>query len=224
MQNTPAVTYLKQIVVTWLIKKVQKYGPHKVRVLGRNYEVSKDVFNPKYYYTSEFMAKHIQVSPGDVVLDMGTGSGIQAVTAGQTASKVVAADINPEAVKFAARNIRNNGLESVISVVEGDLFAPFSPQREFSVILFTPPYLAGTPKTCFDKALYDKDKALLRRFLKEAKGYLKPEGYVQVLYSSIAELEEAVSITERAGWKYSIIARKKTFTEEFIIFRLTANE
>ena len=65
MQNTSAVTYLKQILVTWLIKKVQKYGPHKVRVLGRTYEVSKDIFNPKFYYTSEFMAKHIQVSPGD---------------------------------------------------------------------------------------------------------------------------------------------------------------
>ena len=66
---------IKQSLAVWLIKKIQKYGPHKVDVLKKTYEISEHVFNPKYYYTSKFMAKNISVTPEDVVLDMGTGPG-----------------------------------------------------------------------------------------------------------------------------------------------------
>lgn len=216
-------TRLKQIFIIWLIKKIQKYGPHKVRVLGSIYEISENVFNPKYYYTSEFMARHIKITPGDTVLDMGTGSGIQAITAGHTASKVVAVDINPEAVMSAGKNVRDNGVENIVSVIEGDLFSSLSRQQKFSVILFTPPYLEGTPKNYFDYSLFDPNKELVRRFFKEAKDYLNPDGYVQMLYSSIAGTEETISIAGQFGWKHSIIARKKTFTEEFVIYKLTLN-
>jgi release factor glutamine methyltransferase len=205
----------------WLIRKVQKYGPHRVRVLGRTYDISENVFNPKYYYTSVFMAKHIKIAPDDIVLDMGTGSGIQAITAGRAASKVIAVDINPEAVQYAGENVKNNGMENVITVIEGDLFSPLNPLREFSVILFTPPYLQGTPKTDFDNALYDSNKELMSRFFREAEEYLKPGGYIQMIYSSIAGLEQALSISGQWGWNHRIVAREKTFTEEFIIFKLT---
>lgn len=214
-------TRLKQSLVIWLIKKVQKYGPHKVYISGRLYEISEDVFNPRYYFTSRFMAKHIMVTPEDIVLDMGTGSGIQAITAGHAGAKVIAVDINPEAVRFAQKNVKSNGIEDTVSVLEGDLFASLKPQHKFSVILFTPPYLEGTPKTHFEKALYDSDKKLVSRFFSEAKEYLCPGGYVQMIYSSIAGTEQAVSIAAQSGWNHSIIARAKTFTEEFIIYRLT---
>jgi len=214
-------THLKQSIVIWLIKKVQKYGPHKVRISGRAYEISENVFNPKYYFTSRFMAQHIMVTPEDKVLDMGTGSGIQAITSGQSGAQVTAVDINPDAVRFAQKNVKANRLEDTVSVLEGDLFTSLNPQHKFSVILFTPPYLEGTPETFFDKALYDSNKELVGRFFREAKVYLKPGGYVQMIYSSIAGTEQAISIAGKFGWNHSIIARAKTFTEEFIIYRLT---
>ena len=71
----------RQSISIWLIKMVQFFGPHKVEVLGRTYEISKDVFNPKYYFTSQFMSRNMNISRSDVVLDMGTGSGILAITA-----------------------------------------------------------------------------------------------------------------------------------------------
>ncbi len=214
---------LKQNLLVWLIKKVQKYGSHRVRVLDRTYEVSESVFNPTYYFTSIFMAKHIKASPDDVVLDMGTGSGIQAITAAQTASRVLAIDINPDAVRYAKRNARLNGVGDAVSVIEGDLFSPLAPDRTFSLILFTPPYLEGPGKTVFDNALYDSGKALIRRFFKDAKNYLKPDGYVQMLYSSIAGHDEAIFISEEYGWHHTVLAREKTLTEEFIIYTLTLN-
>jgi release factor glutamine methyltransferase len=214
---------LKQSLVVWIIKTIQRYGPHKVQVLGRTYEICEEVFNPKFYYTSEFMARHINVSPDDVVLDMGTGSGIQAITAGQRASKVIAIDINPRAVEFARRNVKINGLENIVSVIAGDLFAPLKQEQMFNVILFTPPYLEGKPKSDLEYALFDPDKILINRFFREARKYLKPDGYVQMVYSSLANPEKVLGISKQHGWHYTMIARERTFSEAFLIYRLTLN-
>lgn len=210
----------RQSISIWLIKMVQFFGPRNVEVLGRTYEISKDVFNPKYYVTSQFMSRNMTISRGDVVLDMGTGSGIQAVTAGLKASKVIAIDINPEAVKSARKNVRTNKLETVISVLEGDLFTPLKQEPLFNIILFTPPYMEGSPKKNFEHALYDRNKILIARFFEEAGHYLKPDGCIQMLYSSIAGPDKALEIAGQLGWKHTLIAYKKTFTESFYIYKL----
>jgi release factor glutamine methyltransferase len=215
---------LKQTLSVWLIKKIQKYGPRRVHVLGNTYHISEKVFNPKYYYTSKFMARHIDVQPDDTVLDMGTGSGIQAVTAGKTARSVLAVDINPEAVQYAARNVEHNGLSNRITVLEGDLFTSTGKDRKFSVILFTPPYMQGRPECHFDHALYDFDNQMVKRFFSEAREFIAPNGYVQMVYSSIADPENVLEISREYGWRHDLIAHEKTSMEEFFIYRFRLNE
>ncbi len=215
------LTQFRQAFSIWLIKKIQRHGPRRVNVLGMIYEVSEDVFNPRFYFTSEFMARHIKAGPDDEVLDMGTGSGIQAIVAAKIAKRVVAIDINPEAVKFARRNVKLNGLEERVTVLEGDLFKPLRHGEKFNIIIFTPPYMEGLPKTNLDLALYDPNKSLIMRFFSKAREYLKKDGYVQMLYSSIAKPSRALEIVEGFGWRHSLIAEKETFTETFIIYRLT---
>lgn len=212
---------LRQSISVWIIKKIQKYGPHRIEVLGKVYEISEDVFNPKYYYTSVFMAKHINVRPGDIVLDIGTGSGIQAITAGQTASRVMAVDINPEAVRYASQNVIANGLEKKISIIQSDLFSSLHSEDQFDVILFTPPYLKGTPKSDLDHALFDPEKELVRRLFREARKHLRPDGYIQMVYSSFAEPEKVLAISEQSGWRHSLIAEEKTISEKFLIYKFT---
>ncbi|MCK5512699.1 MAG: tRNA (adenine(22)-N(1))-methyltransferase TrmK [Thermodesulfovibrionia bacterium] len=215
---------LRQTIGAWIIKKIQRHGPHKVQVLGKTYKVSQDVLNPRYSYTSELMAKHINVAPEDEVLDMGTGAGILAITAGNRARRVIAVDINFKAVQFASKNVSAHHLSHVVFILQGDLFSSLNPGHKFSVILFTPPYMEGIPKTIFDHALYDPDKKLARRFFREAKRYLKPEGYVQMVYSSVAQPERVLKIARELGWKYELIVQKRTFTEKFFIYRMTLNE
>jgi HemK-related putative methylase len=214
------LTRIRQAVSTWIIKKIQRYGPKRVEVIGRVFEISEDVFNPRFYFTSRFMARHIEAGPDDEVLDMGTGSGIQAIIAAEMAKRVVAVDINPEAVKFARRNVRLNSLEDKVTVLEGDLFESLMPNEKFDIIIFTPPYMEGSPSTDFEFALYDKDKRLIKRFFTQAGNYLKHGGYVQMLYSSIAEPSRVVDIVRSLGWEYYTIAEMKTFTETFMIYRL----
>lgn len=200
---------------------IQKFSSHRVTVSGKTYDISENVFNPKYYYTSKFMAEHIHVTSSDNVLDMGTGSGIQAITAAANALKVIGVDINPEAVHYAKKNISTNGLEKKVSVIQGDLFSSLSPKSKFDVILFTPPYFEGTPRTLLEQALIDPDKKLIKNFFGTAKDYLAPGGYVQMIYSSIAGHEYALQIIRDLGWEHSLMAQSKTWTEIFFIYRIS---
>ncbi len=62
------------------------------------------------------------VKPGMNVMDIGTGTGILAITAAHMgASEVLASDIDPMAVRVARENVRINGFDGVITCVCGDL-------------------------------------------------------------------------------------------------------
>ncbi len=193
-------------------------------LLGKTYEVSEGVFNPKYFFTSIYMAGHTIIQSGDRVLDMGTGSGIQAINAAARASHVTAIDINPEAAKYARINVAANRLESKITILHGDLFAPLTANMRFDVILFNPPYLEGTPKNDFEHALYDGGKEIMKRFFSQAAQYLLPGGNIQMLYSSLARHARALEIAEEHGWKHQLITMEKTVTESFMIYKLQKGE
>jgi len=50
-----------------------------------------------------------EVRPGERVLDVGTGSGINAIVAARTSARVLAVDRNPSAVECARLNVDRNG-------------------------------------------------------------------------------------------------------------------
>lgn len=61
------------------------------------------------------------VREGDLVYDVGTGSGILAIAAALLgAGRVVACDIDPVAVRVARENVAQNGVARRVEVVEGD--------------------------------------------------------------------------------------------------------
>lgn len=85
------------------------------------FKTSEKVFNPAHYLTlkhMELISSHIV--PGDSLLDVGTGTGILALTGLQCgASKVTATDISEDAIELAKQNIVSNHAE--ISVVNTHL-------------------------------------------------------------------------------------------------------
>jgi len=75
------------------------------------------------------------------VLDLCTGSGVQAVQRAGHADHVVAVDVNPRAVAVTRMNAQLNGVGNV-NVHVGDLYAPVRGQA-FDLITANPPFVAS---------------------------------------------------------------------------------
>jgi methylase of polypeptide subunit release factors len=75
----------------------------------------------------------------DAALDIGTGSGIQALLASPHARRVVATDVNPRALEFTRLNARLNAIGNV-ETREGSLVDPVAGET-FDLIYANPPYV-----------------------------------------------------------------------------------
>ena len=77
------------------------------------------------------------------ILDIGTGTGIIAITLGQAlpGSHVIATDISRKALCLASQNARLNGVADRISFLQTDLLTPFATPESFHAILSNPPYI-----------------------------------------------------------------------------------
>jgi methylase of polypeptide subunit release factors len=72
-------------------------------------------------------------------LDLGTGSGIQALLSARHAQRVIGVDINPQALHLARITQRINGVGNV-TWKEGDWFHPVRGER-FGLVVVNPPYV-----------------------------------------------------------------------------------
>lgn len=68
------------------------------------------------------MALEEHVQPGTSLLDLGTGSGILSIAGAKLGAwRVLALDNDPQAVEVARENVRRNGVEDRVTVMEGSL-------------------------------------------------------------------------------------------------------
>ena len=82
------------------------------------------------------MALEQNITTGDRVLDVGTGSGILAIAAAKLgASEVAALDTDRQAVRAVIENGEINGVASQIAVYEGTLSAVSLPQHYWNLVL-----------------------------------------------------------------------------------------
>src|SRR6266545_3858928 len=75
-----------------------------------------------------------EVREADRVLDMGTGSGVNAILAASKSTDVVAVDVNPVAVEAARANAARNGVADRVDVRVSDVYAEVS--GEFELLIF----------------------------------------------------------------------------------------
>jgi release factor glutamine methyltransferase len=180
--------------------------------------------HPQVYEPAEdsfLLAENLQLSLKDYVLEIGTGTGIIAVTAAREVAKVVATDINPWAIQCATKNLITNRAFNV-ELREGSLFEPVAGQK-FDLILFNTPYLP----TEEDEILHDDLNAawdggiggrdVIDRFLDGLNEHLREGGRVQLVQSSLSDVEKTLERLEEMGFQTSITAKEKCFFEEIVV-------
>ena len=84
------------------------------------------------------------LSPVDRVLDLGTGSGVQAVAQAGAAQQVVATDIHARALDLAEATLAANGIDNV-ELRQGAWFEPVAGDT-FDRIVANPPFVVGLPE------------------------------------------------------------------------------
>ena len=172
-----------------------------------------EVFNPVVFRTGTVLARTVASSPwarpqteSSRALDLGSGSGVGAVFAARRGHhRVVAADLNPEAVRCARLNALLNGLEDRIEAREGDLFAPVAGEV-FDLILFNPPFFRGAPRSRVDLAWRGTD--VLERFAAGLPAALAPGGLALLLLSTDGDGPALLDTLARGGFAIESAARR----------------
>jgi release factor glutamine methyltransferase len=136
---------------------------------------------------------------------MGTGSGVGAVFAARAGYRVLAVDINPEAVRCASMNVLLNRLEAQVEVRQGDLFAPVADER-FDLVLFNPPFYRGIPRGALDHAWRGLD--VFERFAAGLPAALAPAGRALLVLSTDGDAAGMLRALEAQQLAHRVVARR----------------
>lgn len=207
--------YLKR---PFLLPRVRK--PTLERIDGITLLSLPDVLNPVVFRSGELLARTIASSllaepSTHRALDMGTGTGVGAVFLARRGWRVVAVDLNPEAVRCARINVLLNRLEDRVEIRQGDLFGPVEGER-FDLILFNPPFFRGEPKGLFDLAWRSPD--VLERFAAGLHEALSEDGRALILLSTDGDPEGMLKALAAHGLQIEPAVRRDFGNEVMTIY------
>ena len=189
-------------VPTQYIRGVQEF-------YGLDFQVNSDVLIPRPETEHLVEAALQRICPGDVVLDMGTGSGAVAVSLAKHApsATVIASDISPAAARVAKSNAAR--LDARVRSFVGDVTAAIR-ASQVDVLVSNPPYvpLRDAPGLQAELrheppiALFGGEDGLgvIRRLVADARRVLKPGGWL------LAEIgfgsgEAVEALFDRSQWQ-----------------------
>jgi release factor glutamine methyltransferase len=180
------------------------------------FEVTPDVLIPRpetetLVVRALDLAKERGAASGELkIADVGTGSGILAVTLAKRLPKahVMAIDISPNALAVAQRNAEKHAVVEQVTFLEGDVLAGTPATPIFDLIVSNPPYvLSGEMATLpddvkkFEPALAldggEQGTTVIERLLLQAAERLRPGGWllIEIGPSTAARTESLVDET-----------------------------
>jgi protein-L-isoaspartate O-methyltransferase len=111
-------------------------------------------------------------------LDLGTGSGVQALLAARHSEHVSATELNPRAIQLAQFNAALNGVSNV-SFLAGDWLGPVQGQT-FDLIVVNPPFVIAPSQRQLHSHSGRAADHLCRDLIRSAPPFLREDGYFQL--------------------------------------------
>jgi release factor glutamine methyltransferase len=202
-------------------ESIRDGGGVVVEVLGLTLDVPPQVIPPPRMSLGPAVID--EVRDGDRVLDMGTGSGINAILAAAKSADVLAVDINPHAVAAAAANAARNGVADRVTVRESDVFSAVD--GTFDLIIFDPPFRWFAPRDHLEAAMADENYGALTRFLEQAAGYLAPGGRILMFFGTSGDLDHLYRTASANGFARETVSSRDLTRDDqtvtYVSFRLT---
>lgn len=171
---------------------------------GRDFRVTRDVLIPRPETEHLVEAAMARIRPGDVVVDVGTGSGAIAVTlALETGARVFATDISTSALCVARSNAAR--LTATVEFLACDL-ASCLRDRSVDVLVSNPPYVPATDRPSLQREVRDYEPPvalyggptgleIYERLIAGAARVLKPGGWLlmELGYNSLDAVRAMLS-------------------------------
>jgi release factor glutamine methyltransferase len=176
--------------------KPTQYITGRQEFYGRDFRVTPDVLIPRPETEHLVAACLARIRPGDVAVDIGTGSGAIAITlALETGARVLGTDVSTAALRVAAENARR--LQASVAFLACDLASAFA-DRSFDVVVSNPPYVPRTDESGLQREVRDYEPhvalfagptglEIYERLIVKAARVLRPGGWllVELGYNSV---------------------------------------
>jgi release factor glutamine methyltransferase len=173
---------------------------------------------------SYLLQKYVEKLAEGRVLDLGTGSGIQALTAVKKTGvkEVIAVDLNKNAVNELNEKIKKEKLRK-IKVVPSDLFEHVS--GKFNSIIFNPPYLPQD-KGIDDLALYGGKKGweISAKFFSQVSKYLMQNGKILFLFSTLTNKDKIEELIKGNLLEFKELGQQKISFETLFVYEITKTD
>jgi methylase of polypeptide subunit release factors len=201
--------------IAWWSAVNERRQDQDVTFDGITVGVRKNVFCPDPNMTHlPILMTHLTPNlSGKKVLDIGTGCGVLAVhAASKGASKIVATDIDREALANARENVLRHGLEKTIDLVESDLFDKVSGQ--YDLIYANLPIL--------DSFWSDRTgpvATMYQRFINNVGRHLTEKGVALLGFASFGDMNAAEELILRSPLLRQELSERK-FGVEWFVFEL----
>jgi release factor glutamine methyltransferase len=165
-----------------------------------------------------------EVREDDRVLDMGTGSGVNAILAASRSLDVLAVDVNEYALAAAQNNVERNGVADRVTVRRSDVFSTVD--GTFDLIVFDPPFRWFAPRDIRETASTDENYRTMTAFFCGVRARLTDRGRLLMFFGSSGDLAYLRRLADEAGFTVERLAHvEDTHDDGWVVgysaFRLT---
>lgn len=173
--------------------------PYEVEVMGLSIVVLPNVWSPRYDWSSAFYIENFPEVEGRSFLEIGSGSGVISVYAGLNgATRVLAVDVNPDAVRNTRLNFERHGLGQADAILSEGFDQV---KGQFDIVTWNAPYHGNRPEDPLERGCSDDSYLGIRAFFRDVGTHLAAGGSIVFGFSESGDLPLIRDLIREAGYR-----------------------